>query len=288
MHITSIFVAGYRQDVEYTRCCVASIRRWYRHVPIYLIKDETAGTYDTADLETHHGVKIFRGPARRYGWGMSKLEPLFLPGRQKILILDSDTALAGPILDRLEQYSEDFVVAHESLSENEILSYYFDPAVIEQRYEGFRYPGYVFNTGQIVATTGILRREDFLPFVDFVEPRVARQPDLFFCGDQGLLNFVLFSYQQRGELTIARTRFMEWAGRLRSEDIDIARLESGPYYDFLVHWAGFKGAGFSDTPMKYVLEHFTEAYRRGMLPAGVWKNLTSFIRPRWPSLSRTT
>jgi len=285
MPITKIFLAGYRRDVRFTRCCVASIRKWYPHIRISLIKDELAGAYDTSDLEQFYGVDIFDGGVRSYGWGMSKLEPLFLPERQRILILDSDIVFAGPVLDRLEQSAEDFVVAEEAHPGDEIREYYFDPELMERRHPGFRYPGYVFNTGQIVATSGILQREDFSPFVSFSEPRRSLEPEVFRCGEQGLLNFMLFSHQQRGRLSIGRTAFMQWAGRLRPEDVEIARLEGGSPYDFLVHWAGPKAAGLSSTPMKYLLTYFEDAYYRRISHGALLKHFHK-LQPLAADLSK--
>jgi lipopolysaccharide biosynthesis glycosyltransferase len=282
--ITRIFVAGYRLDVAFTRCCVASIRKWYPDIGICLIKDELAGPYDTSDLENHYGVEIFDSGVRCYGWGMSKLEPLFLPGRQRVLILDSDVVFAGPVLARLEQSEHDFVVVDEAHPPEEIVQHYFDPQVVEQRERGFRFPGYVFNTGQIVATSGLLRRQDFLPFVSFAEPRKALQSEVFFCGEQGLLNFVLLSKAQSGELTIGRQAFMKWAGRLQPQDAEIARLEREPY-DFMVHWAGPKTSG-SAIPMKDLLNYFENAYYRGI---GRGRILRPFhkLRRRWAALRRS-
>ena len=117
---------------------------------------------------------------------------------------------------------------------------YFNPSRVAEEFPDFRFPGYVFNTGQFVATTGILRRADFAGPIDFSEPRRRLREDRFSCGDQGLLNFVLFRKQQSGELTIHRAGFMEWPPALAPGSIAIRKLERGGY-PFLLHWAGPKG-----------------------------------------------
>jgi len=280
MKITRIYVAGYRLDVDLTRSCVASIRKWYPDIKISLIKDELAGAYDTSDLEDYYGVEVFEGPARRYGWGMSKLEPLFLPDRERFLILDSDIVFAGPVLERLERSGHDFIVADECHPLEEIHRHYFDPKVVEQREPGFRFPGYVFNSGQFVATSGLLRREDFLPFVRFVEPREALQPEIFFV-EQGVLSFLLPFKAQKGELTIERQAFMQWAGRMQPEDVEIPRLEQGAY-DFLVHWAGPKTSR-STIRMRYLLDYFERAYYRGFSRGRMLRPIHKLQR-RWDDL----
>jgi hypothetical protein len=147
---------------------------------------------------------------------MSRFEVLFQPNHERCLILDSDIVLAGPIVGALEEYEEDFVVEGSNYPEHDIKSYYYDPDVVSIMHPSFRFPGYVFNFGQIVATTGVLRGEDFTPFIDFNRkpPRVFR-PDVFVATDQSVVNFVLHKKAQQGELSIARHVFC--AGRLRCD-----------------------------------------------------------------------
>lgn len=263
MHVDRIFISGYRRDARFTRCCVASIRRWYPHIPITLIKDEIVGGYDTSDLETHFDVDIFATSVRRFGWGMAKLEPLFLPTQERCLILDSDIVFTGRVLDAIEEGEEDFVVVEENHPLQEIRRNYFDPDAIKTLYPSFRFPGYVFNTGQIIARTGMFKREEFAPFVAFSEPRRPLQPKVFFCGEQGFLNFLVLSKVQEGSFRVKRARrFMRWAGGMATGDVDTRQLQDTSPYDFLVHWAGEKTRLFSTTPMSHLLFHFEEAYQR--------------------------
>ena len=88
--ITRIYVAGYRYDAEFTRCCVASIREWHRNIPIFLIKDRFYGDYYTKDIERYWNVQIYDVSEKVFGWGFSKLEPLFEKTLERFLVLDSD------------------------------------------------------------------------------------------------------------------------------------------------------------------------------------------------------
>jgi hypothetical protein len=261
MRIERIYISGHSRDLRFTRCAVASIRQFYPDIPISLIKDESNGPYDTGDLERVFGVSLFDTPVKKFGWGMAKLEPLFLPKRERFLVLDSDTVFVGRVLDRLEEYDEDFIVELCNHDAGDIRAHYFDPAVLSVEYPDFHYPGWVFNSGQFVAVTGRLRREDFAPFVTFEEPRVVLRPDLFRCGDQGVLNFVLFRKQHRGEVTIRREKFMKWPsaiepGAVRKVDLDSGRLR------YLLHWAGHKRPLLVANPLGEVLQYFEFAYYR--------------------------
>jgi len=263
MKIRRIFVSGYRRDLGLTRCCVASIRKWYPDIRITLVKDEIAGQYDTSDLERHYKVEVFDGPAKLYGWGMGKLQALFLPDRERILIIDSDIVFVGRVLERLEQSDADFVVCDEWRSREELGRYYFDPHVVKRIRPDFDFPGYVFNTGQIVATSGLLTQEDFAPFVSFVEPPKLLQPENFFCGEQGFLNFVLLHKAQRGELTLECQQFMRWAGSMQRDEVEIPKLDGTSPYDFMIHWFGPKTPSFPG-PMKYLLGYFEDVYYQGI------------------------
>jgi hypothetical protein len=133
---------------------------------------------------------------------------------------------------------------------------YFNPSRVAEEFPDFRFPGYVFNTGQFVATTGILRRADFAGPIDFSEPRRRLREDRFSCGDQGLLNFVLFRKQQSGEVAIHR------AG-----SIAIPKLERGGY-SFLPHWAGPKRPELAAHSLGEVLTWFAEKYHRDVAGEG--------------------
>src|ERR1700722_1184870 len=114
MKIDCIYIAACAKDYRWTKCCVSSIRRWYEDIPIYLIKDETHGRFYTRELEHHWNLGALATEHKLLGYGFGKLEPLFLPRGQRCLILDSDTVFAGRVLEPLETYDGDFIVAwHE-------------------------------------------------------------------------------------------------------------------------------------------------------------------------------
>lgn len=261
--ISRIYVSGYRKDFRFTCCCVASIRHFYPRIPISLIKDYTEGEYDTTPLERLYGVEIFDTPVRRFGWGMAKLEPLFLPAGERCLILDSDTVFLGRVLDRLEAAGGDFVVELCDHSREDMTANYFDPAHLAALAPDFRFPGYVFNSGHFVATTGMVERSDFANLVEFSEPRRSLRPDIFPCGDQGFLNFVLFQKQQQGALRIVRERFIQWPPHVRPESISIPELDREGY-PILLHWAGPKLPVLGAHSLGAVLMHFAKKYMRDL------------------------
>jgi hypothetical protein len=265
-HVTidRIYIAGCRVDYPFTRCCVASIRRWYPKIPITLIKDESHGAYDTRELESYWDVEPFKTATQVFGWGWPKLEPLFLATNERCLIIDSDIVFIGKVLDRLEEHEDDFIVAEVSHPPEEIKAHYFDLEKLKRFDPDFVFPNYTFNTGQMVVTTGILKRQDFEPFVRFSEPRRLLHPDVFKLNDQGLLNYVLGRKYQLGEISLRRVEFMWWAGWLEEHAVELERLDDDSPYPFLVHWAGPKEASFHRARNADLLRYFEALYYSGV------------------------
>jgi len=235
--IDVVFIACYRRDYRLTRALVANLRHWYPGTPIALLKDDNMLSFDTSDLERMYGVTVYPCRDKVFGMGFSKLEPLFDAGAGRALFLDSDTLLAGPVLDSLQRYDEDFVVVEEADTAFNRNSYYFDRADVEAFDPAFRYPGFTFNTGQFVATCGVLRRSDFDGLVDWSQPRRILRRDVFrYHGEQPVLNYVVLKKLAEGRLSVRRADFMREGGHADVAGVSIGRILSRQGYPFLIHW----------------------------------------------------
>ena len=104
--IKKIVIPCYWKDVWLARICVASIRYWYPDIQICLI---SSCQFGTADFESYWNVAVQEYPHQPLGM-YTKLYSLIEPQRERILLLDADTILIGPILQKLEECEEDFVV----------------------------------------------------------------------------------------------------------------------------------------------------------------------------------
>lgn len=268
MKIEAVVISCYRLDLPLTRICVASVRFWYPDVPIFLIKDLQHGEFDTSELERHWNVQIFPGRAKKLGWGFGKLELMTeLPAR-RFLLLDADTAFAGRVLERLEAFDEDLVVDKEDFSPAAIAAQFFPVEKVEQLDPEFRFPGYGFNTGQMVATTGRLSRGDFDGLLDW-ETRSVRHREIFQKGEQGLFNYVVLRKAQRGELTLRREPFMVWPGEAaRTAHIRAEELTASCPHAQVIHWAGLGwGIAIREMPRADILTHFENIYY-SQIPSG--------------------
>jgi hypothetical protein len=268
MKIDSIYICCYKYDVRLVRILVASIRKWYEQIPIFLVKDIRYGPFDTSELERVFHVSVFKSGF--FGWGFGHVEVLVNPLRQRCLLLDADIIMAGPVIEELEKSDEDFIVQYEKPSDDFVKELYFDLEKLKGLDPEFRFPGFTFNTGQMVITTGIIKKEDFDPFIIWSEPPSVRHPEIFKCGDQGLLNYILLRKLFSGALSLKRVRFMEVADDPAAGQIDKPSLEQG-LHKFVVHWCGKRGdicrPSFSGTPNRQLLLNFEDEYYK-KLPLG--------------------
>jgi hypothetical protein len=265
--IDAVYIACHRHDAHYARACVASIRQWYPDLPIVLVKDLMFGDFGTRDFESAWGVRIFRGSAKRFGWGFSKLEVLIERDYRRVLILDADTLFVGPLIGELERVEEDFVVQMETPTEAFVATHAFSLERLAEVDPAFVFPGYTFNTGQLVVRTGVFGRDDFDPFVRWEEPRRLAHPDVFRMGEQGLLNYLLQKKAATGEIALRRIPMMEIPGTPRARSVRIEELHPGGPHRFVIHWCGMKGETFRGTLRGDLLMHFEKRYYKGV-PSG--------------------
>jgi hypothetical protein len=287
MKIEGVAISCYRFDVQLTRLCVASIRFWYPHIPIWLLKDRQYGDFDTLEIEKFWDVQVYPGRQKTLGWGFGKLEVMTeLPAR-RLLLLDSDVVFAGRVLDRLELFDEDLIVNKEDFDATAIEIQFFQVRQLRLLDPAFAFPGYGFNTGQIVATTGCLNKRDFDGLLDW-QARIVKHPEVFKKGEQGLFNYVVLRKVQQGELTLRREPFMVWPGKAAwVKHIKLEDLTSEGRHQQVIHWAGLGwGKALEKMPRPEILLRFEDLYY-SRVPFGVgfrqWRRLKLLLRHRFIS-----
>ncbi len=261
--ISRIFIACYKGDVRLARICVASIRHWHPDVRISLIKDHSWGRFNTDDICRHWNVDILDTGERRFGWGLSTLEPLFLHERSRCLILDSDTVVLGPILDRLGRSPADFIVSGRelrTLRPEEITDHYVNMELLRPLDPQFQMPPFLFNTGQFVATTGVFARDDVSDFIDWSHGASLRHPQVFPCADQPFLNVWLHRQAQKGRLTIESIEFALWPNTTAVQNLDLKGTVACATSPVVVHWAGMRGPRLRQMISDDILRHFEDEY----------------------------
>ena len=269
MTIERVYIPCCRKDFRLTAICAASIRYWYPEIPILLIKDYSQGTFDTSEIERLCNASLFQTTKREFGWGFSKLEPLFEPAGGRFLVVDSDTVFTGPVLDTLNQCETDFVVDDETQPAHEIKRLYFDLDYLRKIDPDFKFSGKTFNSGQWVGTPGLVSREDFCQGLHWGNPPQLKDPSCFMNGDQGIFNYVLSKLAQQETLSLGRIPLMLWAVR-DIEQLDLEQLKDNSPYRKIIHWAGVKKQRLGAMPRADILRFFEQCYFSSM-PLGPLK-----------------
>jgi hypothetical protein len=281
--IDRVYIAAHRKDLRLTRICVASVRRWYPDIPIFLLKDEVNGAFDSHEIEATWNVRVWPTKDRSFGWGFIKLEPLFDPESHRFLMLDSDIVFLGRVIDALERFDSDFVVQEEIQPPERVPDLYFDSHQIRGSFNsGWRDPAFTFNSGQYVGTSGMVSRDDFSELVDWTQPRHVRHPEMFNPGDQGVLNYVILEKLSAGTISVARTPFMKW-GEEEMSPFEVAALDDHSPYPFVIHWAGLKKLRLRRMLRADILSHFERAYYERVTFGRIrrWARLVEVERERW-------
>ncbi|MGB7077148.1 MAG: hypothetical protein WBD53_08160 [Xanthobacteraceae bacterium] len=287
-----IYVAASAHDARFTRICVASIRHFYPHVVLKLLAGGKLQPGLGEELARYWDVGAADVPAGDYGWGFVKLEPLFGKGGERFLVVDSDTVFAGPVLDVWAKSTADFLVDDEQQTEVDTHRLYYDWRKVAAIDSAARAPQFVFNTGQLFGSAGVLTRKDFAPWIDWIMPRRLKYPDCFMPGEQGILNFVLNQESVRQGVRVERRKIMLWPGHgMEGLDARMVAQREGP--PVVVHWAGMKKRMLSDMAGSDLLLFFERLYYR-CLPRprlqriiGVGRHALTELRTRMRIRART-
>lgn len=271
MDITKILVACYKHDFWQTKACVASIRFWYPEIPIYLIKDELKGDFSTKTLQDKFNVNILSLEQTRYGWGLSKLEPFFFQkSEERYLIIDSDILFIGPLLKALNASEADFVVSPEYPDDPNTAWFketYYSYSKLKEYDSNFIYPGFTFNTGQLVVNPGKINRQHFNNLISYSNtnyPALLRS-DIFACADQGRLNYVLSKECINGNITIDKIDFMIYCASNRVNEISLASIKSKEGYPYLIHFAGRNKQALRKFDRSDIVRFFFKEYYKTQL-----------------------
>lgn len=261
MTIDKIYINTHRYDLELTRTCVASIRYWYPDIPLYLIVDYSNGSIPITRMMRKWDLKILDTGKQHYGWGFGKFEPLFLKQDERFLVLDADTVLTGPVLDKLKNLDADFVVDEEVQPHEKFITLYYDPAKAAALFPGFKYPGYSFNTGQWFGRTNVLKKEDFNDFVSWTPAPRLKHPEYFKQADQGIFNLLMHLKEKEQKVSLKRIPLMIWPDNGNADFISYTSIaQKKADAPFVIHWAGIKFKTFAEYPRADILQFYQQYY----------------------------
>lgn len=274
MKANKVAIACFKKDLFLLRPCVASIRYWYPDVEIYLIKDYIQGRFSTSEIESAFNVKIFPASRKNFGWPWSKLAVILHEKKDKYLFLDSDVVLLGKVLHRLNEFDDDFIVTggQEDVSSFNVNTHYIDMKKIKSFDPSYRFPGFTFNGGHIIMTSGMLKEDDFESVIDFGPSIINKRPDIFKHGDQGPLNYGFVKAAQKEKIKLRYEDFWIWAGTPEAQKLELESIKNKIGTPYVLHWAGLKPVDVRNYK-RYDILKFYEGFYYSKVPGGKAKKL---------------
>jgi len=157
----------------------------------------------------------------------------------RALYIDSDIVFLGRVFDVLDTYTEDILISAEQMPDPgapQVSEWYYDWAKLKEFDPKFSYPSYCFNAGQFAWTLGKINYSDFQSIVVSGRHLELTRPDIFHCGDQGAMNYVIQKKDQDGNCTVGRAEFAKWINDPVASNYELANLSAGNGYPVLLHW----------------------------------------------------
>lgn len=212
-----IYVLCHRGDYRLVSGCLESLRRSAGGVPICLLID---GDLATQQLEAQYGCRVIRRRDVRNerlrnesfgGWGYTKMIPFWEGPFDRFLYLDADTVMIGDVCSIGRTSNADVVIPaipdfhynRESISTHWVDAHFIGREQAEFRLLGWPY----FVTGVFFGRRGIFDLGQYLLLLALQRREPHRS---FRAGEQGILNYLIFSAAQAGRLSYEVAEFQSW------------------------------------------------------------------------------
>ena len=266
-----IIVSCYRGDLPLLRGCLESIRSTFPALPVCLVKHgefpttEFRNAFGALELEQRDVMPVLQD--KSYGYGLTKMVSFWESPFDVFMHIDADTVCWGNFIEGLDWNGYDFIYnePHETITDRIQKSQYFDPNLIKDLDRDFSIiPRDYFNSGVFIARKGIFDIHEYEELLDFQK----RTPNAFLCGDQGILNYLLFRSADKGKLRIRSWPFqvvvpcvnVDILNRRFSFAKGVPIIEANDQR--LVHWAGPKPLVTSRAAFRKPMSYFRKRYHR--------------------------
>ena len=261
MIVERIYIATYKYDWNFAKICISSIRYWYPEIPICILKDRTAGCFETKNVLNDWNIEEIDLGEKSWGWGFSKLLPMFEEKRESYLVMDADTVLLGPLLDRVKSIDADFIVDEEVQPDERFNEIYYNLDLIGNIDGSFKYPGYSFNSGQVFGTSGILKMDDFEDTLIWSNPPKSKFPTIIPNGDQSQLNFHIHKWEALNKIKVARLKLMIYPKNPLGLKLDLQIIKNKHHdYPMIIHWAGMKYKRITDLNYSEIIFFYRDLF----------------------------
>jgi hypothetical protein len=276
--IDAVCILCTARDFWLARIAAASVRYWSPEIPIRFIRDPVYGVVDSIEAERVLGATALDTLSQPCGWGFARLELLVRFPGQRLLILDADTVLCGDLVSALSNSDADFVISPDAVEAShieEMQRYSYDFESLRRLDPEFERPRWLFTSGHLVATSGLLDRAAFERWVQWTSPMRLTHPECFFCGDQGVLNYVLAHAERCGRVSVECRHFAILASSPELSRIRLEAIRQRRSEPFVVHYNGRKPMVLFRFPRPELLAFFESCYY-AKVPFGGWKRCWRF------------
>lgn len=202
--------AGDRFMVQAT---LASVRQYLPEIPVCLVAD---GAVDVSDLEAEYDLIVLRvselssSVMRGFSGSFHAKQVVMWEGPfERFVWLDSDAIVWGNFIEKIRE-DLDFQILWSEISIPEdsieapgwLAHYYFDLDRLLQIDPEFKWQGLpYFAAGVFAARRNVIGFDHYLEIKELSD----RNPGLFAFGDMGILNYLVHSLSQKGEIRSGMT-----------------------------------------------------------------------------------
>ena len=219
-----VIVICTRRDYLFAKGCCASVRYFMGDTPICLLIDgefdysELVRTYNCSVI-TRDTIKNEELKRRSFGWGTTRFIAFWESPFDQFLLIDSDTVVWGDMrvyADKLNTYHIILDQPCYTYKEEDISHWFFKTDIIHKLYPDFNYlPHPYVCPGILMANKNLFTHEEYMEILDLVD----RNPGLFFPGDMGFINFMIYHLKEQGKLKVANEDIQYLVCDFKPEDM---------------------------------------------------------------------
>lgn len=259
---------------------IESVKFWAPDAPICIVLD---GEMETRILEKKYGIHFIRKndiknkDLRKSCWGYwTKPVAFWEAPFDYVLNIDVDAVMWGDIRKNLPSGDWDVVhnQPHEEITEFIQKTQYFNPQKIFDILPYFDWCGNpYFNAGVLCIRKGSLDLDEYLRLLEIQQKHL----DVIVCGDQGLLNILVYRAFKQGRLKVKQAHLQSVVPALTRNELELRfRVENGTPVPWdrptVVHWAGPKPYTTNPDVFSLPMDYFREIGMRefglpGWVPA---------------------
>jgi len=289
MHSFGIVIACCKTDIHYAKACLHSIRYFLRDVPVCLLVDGPASLCGSIKKHDPHIIVLsndsLENPWLRKacrGLGHTKMAALWEAPFDVCLYLDADTCVWGDIFSIIPDAGYDLIIDQQkSYSDEEIGFWFFDSQKLAVHFPDFDYGAY---RDRYACSGTFFFRRGAMDLRAYQRAWALQQEDskLFFIGEMGIWNFLVFHGVQKKELRVHSMQFqvipvdhmeeemlLEYAPRALQEGKNLKPA--------VLHFCGKKAHVFTRSVRVATMNHFRLQYLQQIEGLPRWKALWQMV-----------